>query len=481
MHNNATHSERMAKLTFLNIWIVIGAVVIGTVVLNIIGSFSNVLLFLGVGATSAFVASPIVNALERHGMPRGFASLIGLVVVIVGVVLTFVLIIPLVTSQIVDLARDAPAKFAALGTWVVQLENKYAIVEHLNQTVQFDSLFTMAQDMVNQLLGGLLAAVRDGIVPMVNNIASLLFTVFLGFVLAYWLANDYPRINEEICSVLPDHVESDYRLVLAVVSRSVGGYLRSTLINSVIQGFLAFLGFMLVGHPYAATMGLLSGILNIIPVVGPSISAFIAFVLALFYSPVMAFWTVVVAVLSQNVTDNLIAPKINQSTMSVHPVLSLTALVIGSTFGGAIGMVIALPIVAVLKSLFIFYFENRTGKQIVSYEGALFRGAPFRDADGRPVPAYDALGDDTFVADSQILDNDQMPDAEVAPKPKNDLDIPWAKLMTLENPFAAHDRTAGDAAGTTLAPEANSAPQEQNLGSEHEVSSEMFNNPADKD
>ena len=58
----------------------------------------------------------------------------------------------------------------------------------------------------------------------------------------------------------------------------------------------------------------------------------------------MAVWTMVMAMLSQNVTDNVIAPKINQSTMQVHPVLSLTALVIGSTLGGTVGMIIALPI-----------------------------------------------------------------------------------------------------------------------------------------
>lgn len=438
MEQKTSRAQRMATLTFLNIWIAIGAIVIGAVVLNLIGSFSSVLLFLSIGAMSAFIASPIVNTLERRGLPRGIGALIGLIVVIVGVILLFVLVIPMVTGQIVDLLRDAPAKFAAVGTWFVQLENDYAIVEHLNDVVQLDSLFKTVQDMLNQVLTGLLTGIRDGIVPMVNNIASTVFTVFLGFVLAYWLASDYPRINEEICRVLPDSKADDYRLVLAVVSRSVGGYLRSTLINSLIQGFLAFVGFTIVGHPYAATMGLLSGLLNIIPVVGPSISAIIAVLIALFYSPVMAFWTLVMAMLSQNVTDNVIAPKINQSTMSVHPVLSLTALVIGSTFGGTVGMVIALPLAAVLKSLFIFYYESRTGEQIVSYDGALFRGAPFRDGEGNPVPAYDALGDDSFVADSQILDDDFMPDAEAAPKPKADLDNPWAKLMVFENPFAPH-------------------------------------------
>ncbi len=131
--------------------------------------------------------------------------------------------------------------------------------------------------------------------------------------------------------------------------------------------------------------------------------------------------------------------------------LSLTALVVGSTFGGAIGIIVALPLVAVIKSLFIFYFETRTGEQIVSYEGARFRGAPFRDAQGRPVPAFDALGDDTFVADSQILASDSGPEAEAADSqilasdsvpeaealPKPELENPWAKLIEFEMPFSA--------------------------------------------
>ena len=409
MRHDTSHTERIARTTFLNIWIVIGVIIIGGVVLDLIGSLSSVLLFLSVGAISAFVASPIVNWLERHRVPRGAGALVGLIVVIVGLVLLFALVIPMVTGQLIDLLRDAPSKLSALGAWFVRMESEYAVVEHLNDVVQLDSIFSAAQDILNQALSGLLAAVRDGIVPMVNNIASTVFIVFLGFVLAFWLACDYPRINDEICRVLPEDKADDYRLMVAVLSRSVGGYLRSTVINSVIQGFLAFVGFAIVGHPYAGAMGVLSGVLNIIPVVGPSISAIIATLIALVYSPVMAFWTMIMAMLSQNVTDNVIAPKINQSTMQVHPVLSLTALVIGSTFGGAVGMIVALPLVAVIKSLFIFYFETRTGEQIVSYEGALFRGAPFRDAKGNPVPAFDALGDDSFVADSQIIDETSVP------------------------------------------------------------------------
>ena len=152
MQHDISHTERVARNTFVNIWIVIGVIIIGGVVLDLIGSLSSVLLFLSVGSLSAFVASPIVNWLERHRVPRGAGALVGLVVVFVGLVLLFALVIPMVTAQLIDLLRDAPSKLAALGAWVVRMENEYAVVEHLNDVVQLDSIFTAAQDIINQAL-----------------------------------------------------------------------------------------------------------------------------------------------------------------------------------------------------------------------------------------------------------------------------------------------------------------------------------------
>ena len=77
----------------------------------------------------------------------------------------------------------------------MRMENKFAIVEHLTDVVNIESLFASAPAMINQALSGLLSAVRDGIVPLVNTIASLAFTVFLGFVLAFWLAVSYTHLS----------------------------------------------------------------------------------------------------------------------------------------------------------------------------------------------------------------------------------------------------------------------------------------------
>ena len=416
--------EGGARLAFVRVWTVVGVLVVAAVVLAVLDRLSSVLLFLAVGCLAAYVASPLVNLLSRHRVPRGVASIVGVVVVALAVVLLFSLIIPLFFSQMTDLLSDLPARISGLGSWAAGLERQYDLFQQIGEYVDTGALVSSLQSMLTGLVSALLSAISNGLVPAVSNIASTVFTVFLGLVFAFWLVCDYPRINEEICLVLGPRRADDYRVTLAVVSRSVGGYLRSTLIDSLIQGSLACVGFMLAGHPYAGLMGVLSGVLNFVPVVGPSVSAIIATGVALFYSPTMAFWTMVAAMVAQNVTDNLIVPRINQSTMQIHPVLSLLAIMVGSALMGPLGMVVAIPLCAIAKGLFVFYFETRSGEQIVSYDGALFRGTPFHDGEGRPVPASDALGEERF-AESEIMPAPRdRADATAAPRP----DSPWKRL-----------------------------------------------------
>lgn len=426
-----------ARLACLRVWTVVGAGVVLAAALAVMGRVSSVLAFLGVGCTVAYVASPLVGLLSRLRCPRPLAALLSVVLVAIGVFLLFALIVPVFFSQMADLLRDLPARIALMGEWFQRLEQDHESLQVMGQYVEVSALVGELQGLLTRMVTGLLSAIGTGIVPAVSNMASALFVVFLALVLAYWIACDYPRINDEICLALGPRRSGDYRLLVAVVSRSVGGYLRTTVIDSLIQGTLAFVGFTLAGHPYAGIMGVLSGVLNFMPVVGPSISASIATLVALFYSPTMALWTLVAAVVAQNVTDNLIVPKINQSTMQIHPVLTLTAIVLGSALMGALGMVLAVPLCAIAKGLFVFYYERRTGTQLVSYDGALFRGTPFVGADGRPMPACDALGDEGLDIDGVEGGRSA---ASAVPRPKRR----WERLVERLRARAGGDEGAGE-------------------------------------
>lgn len=431
--------------TAIRIWSLVGLFVAAGFVLNLLGVLAPVIEFLAVGSLIAFVEAPIVNALEHRGVPRGVGALVGLVVVVAVLGILVAIVAPIFFNQMLEILTRLPSQLRVVSDAISHLLTRFKSIAKTPMGANIDaslaSVTTFATRYVTQLAGDF----GKGMIPFISAFTSQIFVIFLGLVLAYWLACDYPRMHREMCVILGENKETSYRFMVAILSRSVGGYMRGMVITSVCGGLLAYIGFLVIGHPYASLMGVITGFLHLIPVVGPWISAAFATVLAFIYDPMLGFWTLIVTVVAQNVTDNVISPKVMQSAVQVHPAMSLTALVIGSTLMGPIGMVIAIPLSAAIKGLFIFYFENDTHRQLVSYDGAIFKGTPYRDSNGDPVAAFDALGDTSFVDESELLTDDDVSEGEALPKP--DLDNPWLKIAGLQpgstgilhNPFADSD------------------------------------------
>lgn len=417
------------RLLALRVWTVVGGIVIAIAVLNVLGALAPVIEFLAVGSLIAFIESPIVNALERKGVPRAAGAFIGLVAVILILFCVIMVIAPILVDQVLEVLSRLPSQLRSLGDWAVQIAQDFEAISKSSWANELDSMFQSLANIASSYVTQLAGDVGRGLFPILSGFASQLFIFFLGLVLAYWLALDYPKIHREVGTIVGEERETSYRFMVAILSRSVGGYMRSMVITSFVNGVLAFIGLLIAGHPYAALMGVLTGLLHLIPVLGPWISAFAATLLALFYSPVLAIWTLIICMVAQNVTDNVVSPKVMQSSVQIHPAMNLAALVVGSTLMGAIGMVVAIPLCAALKGLFVFYFEKSTGRALVAYDGAIFQGTPFRDDDGEPVPAFDALGDDSFVQESELIDDDVAPSGSAVPRP--DLENPWSKLQFL--------------------------------------------------
>ena len=307
---------RDTRILTLRIWTVVGCIVIAAVIFNLMGILAPVIEFLAVGSIIAFVMSPITNWLEHHGVNRGIGSLIALIVVVAVLVGVVCILSPILFGQIMEVLSRLPEQLRVAGGDLNEMIshaktlNNTPLKEYLDDNLS--SLVAVASKYVSQIA----AELGRGVFPLITNTASQLFVIFLGLVLAYWMACDYPRMHHEICTIIGQEKETSYRFMVAILSRSVGGYMRGMVVTSICGGFLAFIGFMIIGHPYAA-------------------------------------------------------------------------LIIGSALMGPIGMIIAIPLCAALKGIFVYYFENETGRQLVAYDGAVFKGTPYRDADGNPVAAYD--------------------------------------------------------------------------------------------
>lgn len=400
------------------------------------------------GAIVGFACSPVTNWLEDRHVPRGMAALLALLLVLGVLAGVAIMLVPPVIDQVLELLRLVPDYVSRTQDAFYDFLSRHPIEEgsDLNQVVS--TLVTSLSGVFTGMAGEAVTKLSGGAITNIVGTLSDMFTFFLSLVMAYWLAKDYPRIVRELTVIAgPDHRDG-ITMLLAVTSRSMGGYMRGIVITSFVGGFLSFLGFTLIGHPYAGLMGITVGVLHFIPVIGPWCAAFLACGLALFVSPMLAVETLLVSVVAQNVTDNLVSPLVMQSAVKVHPVLSLFAIILGNAVGGVLGMALAIPLSAAIKGVFVYYFESKTGRQLVSYEGALFRGSPFHDAEGNAMPSFDALDDDKFFEHTRLVPADSQVSVERDERPAgtedNLVDLLRSKYAEKSVASAGEESARGD-------------------------------------
>ena len=414
------HGYRRARLVAMRAWAAIGCAVVFVICVRALGMVGPALESVLVGAIVGFVMSGITNRLERLGVGRALGSLVALVVVVAVAAGALIWLVPFFFDQLVQLLGRIPDYLSGLQAAARGLSENLGTGSAASSQFQdsaqaaLQGLSTVGSRMAADLAGSL----SGGILPNIMGLANSVVMFFLGLVMAYWFAKDYPVIFRELGVIVGPRYADDLTLLITVLSRSVGGYMSGVVVTSAINGTLIFLCLSLVHHPYAGLMAILTSVLHFIPVVGPMCSAALATLVALFVDPFMALWSLVLCVVAQNVTDNLVSPLVMRSAVKIHPAMSLMGITIGASLGGALGMAFAIPLTAAIKGVFIYYFESRTGRQLVSYDGAFFKGTPFHHADGSPVPSVDAVDDQRFPAQTRLMEADSLEGVEPEEAPR---------------------------------------------------------------
>jgi predicted PurR-regulated permease PerM len=157
-------------------------------------------------------------------------------------------------------------------------------------------------------------------------------------------------------------------------------------VSCLCTGTLAFIAYSILGISYPLVLALFTGLMVFIPFIGPTIAWILAGLIGLLYSPITALLAAVLTIASQLINDNLIQPRVMGGNVELHPAMILVMIFIGFALGGIFGMICAIPLAAAAKSIFVYYFEKKTGRQLVSEKGALFKGHPSPRTD----PAADA-------------------------------------------------------------------------------------------
>ena len=305
------------------------------------GVFS-VILFVVFGAVVAFIAGPAVDALVRWvRLPRTLAILLTLGggLVLIGLVLY------LVSGPVVAEARSLASQVPGL------VERVQSALNQLTSMLRKHNVPLSGLD-----IGGseraISAQVSSVLLSSLTGTLGALIDMVIVFVVAFWLLKDGERLRAGLLGSLPDGPRVNAEFALDAVGVVVGGYVRAQLLLAVIIGTLAGVGCDLLGVPFPLVVGVVAGIFELIPIVGPFLGGAVALLLAATVSPVLTAATLGLFLGIHVIEGYVLAPRIQARFVQLHPLVALLALFAGVEVGGFLGALFAVP-VASLAAVFL--------------------------------------------------------------------------------------------------------------------------------
>ncbi len=361
---------RRWRQSALVVWTSIGVLLLLAVALWGLGQIAGALIPFVIAFVIAFLLNWPVRVLSARGMSRGAAAALCLALgfLLLGAVIT--LIGPFVGRQVVSFVDSAPEHFHQLEQAAAGLQERYADIVFPKW---LGGLVAASSARLSQLAVSLGDGIASVVVSTGSGVATALFDIVLAVVLSFWALKDLPKLRAEVIAIAGPKYEEDAEHLLRTVTRVVGGYLRGQTVASLATGALAAIGLAIIGVPYALVLGLVTALFNYVPYVGPFIAGLIAALVGLFVGPWTALLAVVVVIVAQNVTDTFITPRVMSDQVDLHPILVIFSLLVGGSLFGIAGMLFAIPVAATGKGLFVYYYEQRTQRQLGSEDGALFK------------------------------------------------------------------------------------------------------------
>jgi predicted PurR-regulated permease PerM len=317
-----------------------GLVMIGLVLATyVVWHIHEVIFLLFLGILLATAIEPVVNYLRRgpFGRETGVLAVYTAIVLVLGTVTAVV--VPSLAAQSDQFFASIPAKIAALRPYASQLRPQpvedaaLRAIDRVDQTVSNPSVPVDEQSLVQ-------------ILTTVGHFLINFMTVF--FLAFYWLV-ERATIKRALLRLVPPARARSVNVVWLEVEQKLGGWVRGQLLVMGIMGVMAGIGFWILGLPNPVLLGVLAGIGELIPMVGPFIGFAPAVLVALGIDPWTALLVVVYAIVVQQIEGNFLVPRIMGHSVGVSPLTVVLGILIGAILYGLPGAFLAVPIAGAIQ------------------------------------------------------------------------------------------------------------------------------------
>lgn len=295
----------------------------------------------------AYALYPFLKWLQSKKIPKFLGILIILIMLISFISFIVISLVPIFTDQLISL-------FNSIMTFVTEMGDKYDI--------NIAPIQTNLSDIFNTILSKLSKYISDGAINLVNSSISFISNTIIVLVSFIYFLIDMDKIRDDVDEFFSKKSKKTYKLIKDIDYETTQ-YFKGLFSTIIIQFFEYTIIYYLIGHPNFLLLGILSSISTLIPYFGGLIVNIIALIIASVISPKLFILTLIVAIVCPNIDGYLISPKIYGKTNNISPLLSIFAVFAGGILGGFIGILIALPLTIILRTIYKSY-KNDISKKI---------------------------------------------------------------------------------------------------------------------
>jgi len=335
-------------------WSVVGAMLLVVALVWVVETISVVWPPLVLAIALIYLLAPLVDLLQRRHIHRVIGSCLSYLLFIGLLVLIGFLVVPIIQDQFEEFGSRVPQIVDDVSVFITDLGQRFGFTVNVldMQSIQEWSTSFFSPERIQEIAGQAGTFLATGM--------QVLAVFVLGPVLAFYILMDLPGIKRRTRNLLPERSRSEIVHVSVQVGRVVGGFVRGQLLVALIVGILSSIGLWALHVPFWLVIGMTAGLLNIIPFIGPWVGGGLAAMVSLVFKDVpTAIWSVVMFTAVQQFDNHVISPNILKKRVQLHPVFILLALLLGASLGGFFGLLIAVPVAAVLKVVAGHFWRTR--------------------------------------------------------------------------------------------------------------------------
>lgn len=290
-----------------------------------------IILFVGIILMSALM--PMVKLLTKYRLPK-----------ILSIAVTYIIIIGIVVGVLVSIVPSLLEQSSRLMITLPPLTARFFNITNIDRSVFQSQLTDLSKNIFSLTI----------------NIFDHFLTIIFLLVLTFYLLLERDNLENRIATLFVGR-EDRVRSLITHIQEKLGAWFRGQLLLSIIVGILSYIGLTILNIPYALALSIFSGLMEVVPVIGPIISALPAMAIALTVSPLLSSGVAAMFFVIQQTENHLIVPQVMKRAVGLNPLIVILAIAIGSRLLGFAGALLAVPIAVVVQ---IIVTEIIEGKKI---------------------------------------------------------------------------------------------------------------------